>query len=229
MHLLMFDVDGTLVNSLGLEAIYFPRACEEGLGLTGVSSDWGSYRTPSDSGIVAELVERHFEREADSADFAKVEKVFLRLLEEAFTAEPGLCGEIAGARRAFHLARELPATVVGIATAGWTSTAALKLRTAGFELGETILVSSSDGVSKAEILEFGRRRMLARNRMEEFASMTYIGDSIGDADAATRLGFHFIGLDTSGALPSAPHRFESFADHNGFFAAVRHLQGRGRR
>ena len=218
----MFDVDGTLVKSLAVEARCFPRACEDGLGISGVSNDWGGYRHPTDAGIVAELAERHLNRPARAEDFEKVEQRLLQLLKEAFANQP--CEEVPGARRAFQRAAQLPSTVIAIATGGWRTTARLKLQTAGFELAETVLASAHDAATKREIMEIGRKRLLQERRMDAFASMTYVGDSAGDAHAADALGFHFIGMDTSGFLPDAAHRFENFTDHDAFFDIVLKIQ-----
>jgi beta-phosphoglucomutase-like phosphatase (HAD superfamily) len=119
-HLLMFDVDGTLVQSLDLEAKLFPRACELALGIERVSSDWSSYRTPSDAGIVAELVERHFERSSNAQDIAAVEARFLALLTRELDQDRSLCTEVSGVINMLRRVRSLPDTVLAVATAGWS-------------------------------------------------------------------------------------------------------------
>lgn len=213
-HLLIFDVDGTLVDSLAAEAICFSRACEEALGLNGVSSDWESYQSPSDSGIVDELVERHFGRSASSDDLERVERGFFSLLKETYAARPELCREVAGAVVAWERAQQLPDTMVSIATAGWLTTAKLKLSIAGFEIRDVAIATSNDARAKIDIMRISHERALTRARVPRFASVTYIGDSGGDRRAAAALGFAFIGIDTSGRVSDHDPCFPDFSDWN---------------
>jgi phosphoglycolate phosphatase-like HAD superfamily hydrolase len=212
MHLLIFDVDGTLVDSLAAEAICFPRACEEALGLNGVSSDWHSYRNPSDSGIVTELVERHFGRAASADDLERAERRFFSLLKETYGARPELCCEVAGAVVAFERAQQLPDTMVSIATAGWRTTAHLKLRVAGFDIRDVAMTTSSDAPAKVDIMRLSHERARTTAGVPRFASVTCIGDSAGDRRAAAALGFDFIGIDTSGFVSDHEPCFPDFSD-----------------
>jgi phosphoglycolate phosphatase-like HAD superfamily hydrolase len=211
-HLVMFDVDGTLVDSTATEDIYFPRACEETLGLDRVSADWTSYRTPSDSGVVAELVERNFGRVATAADLARVEQRFYALLQATYAARPELCREVAGARVAFERARRLPDTVVSIATAGLLTTARLKLTLAGFEIDGVEITTSNDALAKVDVMRIAHERARVRTGIARFASVTHFGDSTGDRRAAAELGFDFIGIDTSGWVRDHDPCFPSFSD-----------------
>lgn len=211
-HLLMFDVDGTLVDSAAMENICFPRACEEALGLNSISTDWASYRTPSDSGVVAELVERHFGRVATAADLARVEQRFYSMLQATYGARPELCREIAGALVAFDGAQRLPDTVVAIATAGLLTTAKLKLTLAGFEIGEIDITSSNDAPAKLDVMRIAHERARARAGVARFGSVTYLGDSIGDRRAAAEIGFDFIAIGTSALVRDHDPCFPTFAD-----------------
>lgn len=96
-QLVVLDVDGTLVHSLDAEASLFPRACESALALDNVRSDWGSYRCPSDRGIVRELVERNYHRSATADDYELVERHFLTLIQRSYAQDPTLCPPVAGA------------------------------------------------------------------------------------------------------------------------------------
>jgi phosphoglycolate phosphatase-like HAD superfamily hydrolase len=213
-HLLIFDVDGTLVDSLAAEAICFPRACEEALGLSGVSSDWYTYRSPSDSGIVAELVERHFGRAASTDDLERAERRFFSILTETYAARPELCREVAGAVVALERAQQLPDTIVSIATAGWRTTAQLKLSIAGFEIRNVAITASNDAPAKIDIMRISHERARTSTGIPRFASVTYIGDSASDRRAAAELGFDFIGIDTSGLVSDHDPCYPDFSDWN---------------
>lgn len=55
MHLVMFDIDGTLVDSNGFDGALFARAVREELGVP-VDTTWQSYRHVTDSGVLEELL-----------------------------------------------------------------------------------------------------------------------------------------------------------------------------
>jgi phosphoglycolate phosphatase-like HAD superfamily hydrolase len=210
----MFDVDGTLVDSAAVEDICFPRACEDALGLESVSTDWRSYRIPSDSGVVAELVERNFGRAATAGDLERVEQRFLSLLQTTYGQSPELFREVAGARVAFERARQLPDTVVSIATAGLLTTAKLKLTAVGFEISDIEITTSNDAPAKVDVMRIAHERARARAGTGRFASVTYLGDSAWDRRSAAELGFDFLGIDTSGSVRDHDPCFPHFGDWN---------------
>ena len=55
----IFDVDGVLLDLTAPEESAFFRAFEQLHGITGLSSDWDSYRVRNDEHIIAEILERH--------------------------------------------------------------------------------------------------------------------------------------------------------------------------
>jgi len=211
-HLAILDVDGTLVHSLHAEAVLYPRACEQALALTNVSSDWMTYRHPSDRGIVRELVERNYARSATAADYALVEQRFLALIREAYERQPELCQPVAGALDAVSRFRQLPQLGLSIATAGWTSTARHKLAVAGFSVDDLPLATSRDAEAKVDIMCMAVARAALHYGVHQFESVVCFGDSAGDARAAASLGFEFIGIDTSGFVADLTHRYANFSD-----------------
>ena len=225
-HLVMFDIDGTLVDSLGAESIYYPLACEQALGLAGVSASWETYQNPTDRGIVSELVERQFNRSASASDYACVEKCFLSLLREAYRTKSKLCNEVPGAIIAFQRVQRIPDTVVSLATAGWNSTAKLKLSTAGFKIDGISITSSNDAATKTDIMRIAFERAKSQINVSDISSVTYIGDSAGDRRAAFALGFDFIGIDTGGFVSDAETSFADFTDWDAFSKAIFHFRSK---
>ena len=57
-HLVMFDVDGTLTLSTEMDDRCYVQAMFEHLGVH-IDNDWSHYRQVTDSGIAAELFDRH--------------------------------------------------------------------------------------------------------------------------------------------------------------------------
>ena len=61
----IFDVDGVLLDLTAPEESAFFRAFEQLHGITGLSSDWDSYRVRNDEHIIAEILERRMQRTND--------------------------------------------------------------------------------------------------------------------------------------------------------------------
>ncbi|MBK1880414.1 HAD family hydrolase [Pelagicoccus mobilis] len=221
-HLLMFDVDGTLVQSLDLEDKLFPLSCEQALGIDSVSSDWSQYEVPSDRGIVSQLAETRLNRPATQEDFDKAEASFHRLIREELERFPDACRALPGAVEMIETVKALPDTIVAIATAGWRSTAHLKLSQAGFDVEGIILCSSSERRTKAEIMELATQRARSRFGIENFKSQTYVGDSPGDKQASERLGFQFIGIRSKeNTNQQEEYPFSCYTDLDHFLATLK--------
>jgi phosphoglycolate phosphatase-like HAD superfamily hydrolase len=223
-HLVILDVDGTLVHSLEAEALLFPRACEQALNIRGISSNWESYRCPSDRGIVRELIEQHFGREADEDEYLKVEQRFLELIREYYAEEPELCRPVSGANEAVSRFREIPEFALSVATAGWHRTALHKLAVAGVYVQDLPIATSHDAEWKADIMRIAADRASEHYGVSDFETVVCFGDSKGDAKAAGDLGFEFIGIDTSGFVAEEKHRFADFSALDEIVRTMRVLQ-----
>ena len=222
MHLVMFDVDGTLVDSMGVEGVCFPLACETALGISKVSNDWSVYKSPSDGGIVAELVQDRLRRQHTVDDLMRVEACFVQLLIERFNEEPGLFAPIPGALAVFSQLQQRDDVQLAVATGGWGRTAQFKLSAAGFKVGNAPFASANDAVGKAEIMRVCLERARAQSGVPQFASVTYVGDLPGDAQAASDLKFNFIGVGD--AHEPVVSSFQDFTEQDRFFLLLSALQ-----
>jgi phosphoglycolate phosphatase-like HAD superfamily hydrolase len=223
-HLVILDVDGTLVQSLQAEAELFPRACESALGIKGISSDWETYRCPSDRGIVDELVEIHHGRRAAEDEYLRVEQHFLELIREAYANQPGLCVPVSGAREAVAHFRQAADLALAVATAGWRRTALHKLDFAGVSASDLPIATSHDAERKADIMRIAADRACEHYGVSEFASVICFGDSSGDARAAEELGYGFIGIGASGRIVEEEHVFLDFSSLDEILGTMRAIQ-----
>ena len=58
MHVVSFDIDGTLVASVGFDAELYAEAVREVLGVE-IDTDWSRYENVTDSGILEEILDKH--------------------------------------------------------------------------------------------------------------------------------------------------------------------------
>jgi len=180
----IFDIDGTLVDSVEFDARAYIAAVRHTLGNVSIRSDW-SYEHVTDSGILRQICE---ENRLDAAQCEQhVKARFGELIADHLRRE-GVCRPIPGALR---LLQELRSTVdchIGIATGGWVHTAGMKLKHAGYDVAGLPMASSDDGYERIRIME------LCRARLPATRVTTYVGDGEWDRVASERLGWRFVGV-----------------------------------
>jgi beta-phosphoglucomutase-like phosphatase (HAD superfamily) len=98
MHLVIFDVDGTLVDSNVVEGEAFSAAVQQYYGIEEFNTDWSDYKYSTDSGILGEIVEAHLGRLPTPVEVAEIQDRFVENLS-ALTIWPiagakGMIGEL---------------------------------------------------------------------------------------------------------------------------------------
>ncbi len=184
---ILFDIDGTLIDSERIDADHFVRAAREILGCMEIPDDWSHYTKVTDAGVISEILERN--GSAPSADIIlAVRQRFGSLLQD-YLDRGGRCEPVPGAQGFMNRLRRHPAFSVGIATGGWEVTARMKLASAGFDIDTIPLSSSDDAEERHTIMEHCLARMTG-----PFGRLFYVGDGLWDRDACERLGWTFIGI-----------------------------------
>ena len=188
MHLIMFDVDGTLVDSTSFDEDCFLKAAEILFG-TEISSDWDSYEYATDIGILSETIER-YEIPGDKIELVqKFRKIFLELISGYINVNPGSVQEITGASDFIKELIQREDCRVAIATGGWEETAKLKLKAADIDITGCSFASSSDHYSREGIM--GKAESMAYDGIP-FDSKIYFGDALWDKKACESLNYRFI-------------------------------------
>lgn len=189
MHLVMFDIDGTLVDSMGFETDLYVEAVRNVLNVE-IDRDWNRYEHVSDSGILDEVL-RTRRIAGKEALAARVQQRFVQLLTEFIERSPAAVREIPGARRLVERLCKTPGVRVAIATGGWEPTALMKLEHIGIDVGELGFASSSDARPRTEIMRIATRRAM---QGAAFRRATYFGDGAWDLRASTELGYDFVAV-----------------------------------
>lgn len=192
MHLLMFDVDGTLTDTHRRDAEFYAGVVCEVIGLPEHALDtrWEHYRDVTDSGITGQLLERHG-LPAECAE--EVQRRFVAHLAAAPRSEEGPFREIPGARDLLDHLKRRSDVQLAIATGTWRGSAAEKLGQAGFDLSHLPMATSDDSHRRVQIMRTARDRAAMAAGVDAFESITYVGDAVWDVQATAELGWPFIG------------------------------------
>lgn len=184
-HHVMFDIDGTLINSSAFDTECFSRAVHEELGHE-VDRYWEGYEHVSDSGILLEHLQRHGITGDTQAIFNNVKRRFVTLLQQHLSQQPAR--EIAGASQLIRHLRALPQVQLSIATGGWRDSAMLKLESARIDVTDIPLASSDQHPARIDIMT--QAQQLTGLSLPH--QTTYFGDGEWDRQACSDIGFNFV-------------------------------------
>ena len=173
MNLVVFDVDGTLIQSTDVDDECFARAIEVAWGIPNISTQWGDYEHVTDSGIAAELFQKHFDRVPEPAEMESLQQEFANLLTKALsdTGIPQTLGVAALLQRLQHHESWRAA----IATGSWAYPIGLKLRAAGLSLSTLPMATSEDAFDRAEVIQVAANRAKEVYDQQEWNSVAAEG------------------------------------------------------
>ena len=190
MHLVLFDIDGTLVDSDEFDSELFVRAVREVLGIE-IGDDWSAYRNVTDGGILEEIMDNAGLKSGRVRIHSEVKDVFAGLVSEYLDDREGRLPEIEGAGAFLAQLESLPEVSMALATGGWDETARMKLRASGLDRCSLPLASGSDALTRVEIMQIAEKRALDGRKP---CRRTYFGDGIWDKRASEELGYDFIAI-----------------------------------
>lgn len=191
MHLVMFDIDGTLTETMAVDTECFVRSFAEVWGMNGIDTDWSRYRHTTDAGIVEEIYLARTGRVPSEAELSRFRAHFLDLLTVASSQSPFVA--IAGAGPLLTRLARSSTHRVSLATGAWRESARLKMASAGMSYDDHPAASSDDAPDRESIMRISLNRAVERHG-GEFESMVYVGDAVWDARACRALGVPFIGV-----------------------------------
>ena len=218
MPLTVFDIDGTLCRTSGIDDSCWRQAAQEVLGISDMSTDWSDYPHSTDESIACSLIRQHHGIEPDRDLLDRLRDHFVELLHaahrdapEVIQATPGACELLAELEKADH--------PVAIATGGWTPSARFKLSRSGIDWGKVPSAFACDAHPREQIISLAidRAAQLHQCIPADFGRIVYVGDGVWDLKASRALGISFVGIasgDRAGQLRASGANtvFEDFED-----------------
>jgi phosphoglycolate phosphatase-like HAD superfamily hydrolase len=193
----IFDVDGTLIESVAIDAELYDQAFLDTFGVRLPTTDWTKYENATDGGIAGEAIAQ---LSLPSEALPELRRRFVELLGTVESIAP-----LPGARQVIQ---ELATRgiAVGIATGGWRDAAIAKLRAAAVAIEGVPLVGSDASPRRCDIVS------AAIERVGGEGDVFYVGDGPWDMATSRALGIGFVGVDTVGHGRFAERAVRDFAD-----------------
>lgn len=213
MKIAVFDIDGTLTRSSGVDDASFVRTAREVLGLGEISLDWNTYPHSTDDSIAAHLIARARGRAATRAEIDAFEQAFLRVLGDEITRAGGI-EPMPGAERVHQFVRAA-GWVPAVATGCWRGSALRKLAAAGLTVQGMGAAFADDAWPREQIIATAVQRAVelaggpcahggggtngATGSLGAPAGgaafdVVYIGDGTWDVRACRANGYRFVGI-----------------------------------
>jgi phosphoglycolate phosphatase-like HAD superfamily hydrolase len=200
MHLIMFDLDGTLVDSTAIDSECYLQALVDvfGFDLDRIDLNWSNYPHITDAGILQTLCQTELGRDPNPAEISFYQKSFLDLLTIA-VSETAL-QPIFGAKEILDKLTIEPNYAIALATGAWEQTAQFKLQQVGLDKIILPRACADDAHARVEMMKCAYQRSIEFYQQSQFETVTYIGDGVWDGVASRQLDYHFIGIGTGGKV-----------------------------
>ncbi len=196
MNLVMFDIDGTLVEWNPIFDELYVKAVKEYLNIPEVDTNWKRYRNSTDSDITAQIIEENLGRPATTEDINIIRNSYVKKVQALTLDNHDYFHEIAGAGETLTELINLPDTVLAIVTGNWEETSLIKLKMNNLFFPELIIATASDALSRDGIMKTAEERVKQKFQNTSINTIIYIGDAVWDVHASVKNGYHFIGIAT---------------------------------
>jgi len=197
MHLLIFDIDGTLANTKTVEDRCFMTAFQQTFGLDIFDQDWSELQHVTDWGITEEIIQNIWNRKPTKAEYELMIRNFVQQLEVERARDASQFQEVAGAKDFFERVKNNENYGVGIATGSWEQSALIKLDCIGINPREVAFSNSNHFKSRADITQ-NAIKLASQGKSVPKEYIIYFGDGIWDFKTCQQLGINFIGIDVDG-------------------------------
>jgi phosphoglycolate phosphatase-like HAD superfamily hydrolase len=222
--LVLFDVDGTLVYSIGKrDSRCFAHTYEHIYGKAFPSIDWKRYPHVNDTTIFKTVIAEHFDRDISDGEIPTFLEHYTQALLTLRAETPHYFLEIPGAASAIKRLLDHPEYAVAVATGGWQRPAVIKLAHIGVATENLLICGADDKVSREDIIEAALAASSEAGQVYE--KIVYIGDAIWDVQTTRRMGMDFLGISFSTEQnilqqAGAVHVLDDFSDFDLFIKTL---------
>ena len=193
MHAVIFDIDGTIIDSSAEDDRIYRDSVRSVLGDVRLRNGLADYDPVTDSGILLQIFADNG-LPIDKQTIDSVKQAFFDQLQ-AHIDVLGPFKPLPGAKSVIQRIAASDQHRLAFATGGWRRSATMKLLSAGFDIGAAPLATSDDAIGRADIMRIALSEIDA-----DCASVTYFGDGLWDERACRELNWVFqpVGRDLGG-------------------------------
>lgn len=189
-HLAIFDIDGTLTDSVApFQASYF--AALQPFGFAEIDTNWGGYTHHTDSWIFRKIYETNHGQSPEAHECEKFAAILTKIFHEAIAANP--ITEISGAARFIHRLETETSWGIAFATGSLKVPAHTKLSVCSIPYAENLVAASDALLTREEIVNAAIDEA-RKHYGADFQTIVSFGDGEWDYRTARALRLPFIGI-----------------------------------
>lgn len=194
MKLLMFDIDGTLLDSTGIDDACFVQSFQDCFNLDIHGFEWNEVSEVTDPVLLDEVYFKLTGKQLTSDEHLSFKKHFLDLLSRCASSKPEDFAPVEGIQAFFNWLKSQDEYEVCLATGSWKRSGEIKLKAAGLDQFNWFMANADNHRSRRGIAQHALMNMCATTGTV-FDHITYFGDGLWDFKTMQHLGWDFIGLD----------------------------------
>ena len=189
-NLLVFDIDGTLTDSVAIHQKAFVHALHE-VGVENINTNFKTYLHHTDSFIAKTIYEKDRNECFSNLKIAQFEASLNRIVQQSAIKE------ILGAKHTIALLEQQTSFGVCYATGSLLLPAQYKLESIGIVYSKEQLVASNHIHERENIVQQAIQQAAIFYKTKKFNRVISIGDGLWDLHTANNLGIEFIGIGVS--------------------------------
>jgi len=187
-NLVVFDIDDTLTKSAAQHQLAYVNTMKA-FDIKNIDINWKNYAHHTDSYILSKNYEANLNK---AFDFSFIPDFEAKMTEEFLLQKETT--EIQGAREIIDFFNNETNYAISFATGSLLNPALVKLKQAGINYDENLVVSSNSIFEREKIVSKAISNARVVYKIDEFENIISIGDGLWDLRTAQNLDLHFIGI-----------------------------------
>jgi len=190
--LVVFDLDGTLLETNEIDSECYAIACRDVLDVDLSTVAWNEFQHVTDSAIARQLLMLSPKR-VDADALERMKHAFCELLATAASSSPHRFQPVAGAESILDYLSSV-GWGAAIATGAWKRSAEIKIAAAGAFLNSIPIATADDDLSREKIVRHAAQLAADRYAVTRFTRIVAVGDGPWDVQTAHQLKLPFVGI-----------------------------------